>query len=203
MARAGRNVALVDLDLRRPSIRRFFDLPSGQPGVTSAVLGNTRLNGALVEVLASPHKSHVDPKLNPLLAETDGNGSRYGVLRVLPSGQLPPDPSAFITSTALSRMLAELEESFDLVLIDTPPLLSVGDTTALATKVDAMIVVARLSVVKRPILAELRRALQTCPTVALGCVVTGAELEQDYGYGGYYYNRPYESAQHAEDRTLA
>ena len=100
-------------------------------------------------------------------------------------------------------MLAELEERFDLVLIDTPPLLSVGDTMALAPKVDAMIVAARLSVVKRPIIAELRRTLQTCPTVALGCVVTGAELEQDYGYGGYDHYRPYEYTQQAEDRTLA
>jgi len=121
---------------------------------------------------------------------------------VLPSGQLPPDPSAFITSSALSRMLAEIEERFDLVLIDTPPLLSVGDTMALGSKVDALIVVARLKVVKRPTIAELRRALQTCPTVALGCVVTGAELEQDYGYGGYY-NRPYEYTQRTEDRSFA
>jgi succinoglycan biosynthesis transport protein ExoP len=201
MARAGRNVALVDLDLRRPSLRRFFDLSSGQPGVTSVVLGNTSLSSALVEVLADPHKTHIDPKINPLAAEDNGNASRNGVLRVLPSGQLPPDPSAFITSSALSRMLAELEERFDLVLIDTPPLLSVGDTLALGSKVDAMIVVARLNVVRRPTIAELLRALQTCPTVALGCVVTGSELEQDYGYGGYY-QRPYEYTQRTEDKAF-
>lgn len=202
MARAGRNVALVDLDLRRPSLRRFFDLSSGEPGVTSVVLGNSSLNNALVEVLADPHKAHLDPKLNPLRGEGNGDASRNGVLRVLPSGQLLPDPSAFITSVALSRMLAELEERFDLVLIDTPPLLSVGDTLALGSKVDAMIIVARLSVVKRPTIAELRRALQTCPTVALGCIVTGAELEQDYGYGGYQYGA-YEYSQRAEDKAFA
>ncbi|CAN5669830.1 hypothetical protein BH18ACT13_BH18ACT13_01840 [soil metagenome] len=201
MARAGRNVALVDLDLRRPSLRRFFDLSTGQPGVTSVVLGKTSLSHALVEILADPHKSHLDPKLNPLRAE--GNeASREGVLRVLPAGQLLPDPSAFITSSALSRMLGELAERFDLVLIDTPPLLSVGDTLALGPKVDALIVVARLNIVKRPMITELRRALQTCPTVQLGCVVTGAELEQEYGYGGYQY-RGYEYTQKTEERTFA
>jgi Mrp family chromosome partitioning ATPase len=201
MARAGRNVALVDLDLRRPSLRRFFDLSTGEAGVTSVVLGNTSLGHALVEVMSDPHKVHLNPSVNSSSNGDDG-ASRNGVLRVLPAGQLPPDPSTFITSSALSRILDELTERFDLVLIDTPPLLSVGDTLALAPKVDAMIVVARLRAVKRPTLAELRRALQTCPTVTLGCVVTGAEFEQDYGYGGYQY-RTYEYTQRTEDQTFA
>ena len=90
-------------------------------------------------------------------------------------------------------MLDELSEAYDLVLIDTPPLLPVGDATALSSKVDAMVVVTSLTLLKRPMVDELARALSTCPTVKLGFVVTGAEADQviDHrGYtSGYYYDR--------------
>jgi len=200
-ARSGRNVALVDLDLRRPALRRFFDLSTGEPGVTSVVLGNTSLRRAMVEVMSEYPNSLLHPAADKFRSNGD-SAPQEGSLRVLPSGQLPPDPGEFMTTTGLSRVLDELAEDFDVVLIDTPPLLTVGDTLALSPKLDALIVAVRLKVVKRPTLAELRRALQTCPTVKLGCVVTGAELEQGYGYGGYaYYGREY--TQRAEDHTFA
>jgi Mrp family chromosome partitioning ATPase len=74
---------------------------------------------------------------------------------------------------------------FDVVLIDTPPLLSVGDAMALSARADAMITVARLNMLRRPNLNELARALETCPTIKLGVVVTGAEPEAGSGYGVY------------------
>ena len=82
---------------------------------------------------------------------------------------------------------------FDFVLIDTPPLLSVGDAMALSARADAMITVARLNMLRRPNLNELARALETCPTIKLGVVVTGAEAEPGYGYGGYQYHRSAEN----------
>jgi Mrp family chromosome partitioning ATPase len=200
-ARSGRNVALVDLDLRRPALRRFFDLSTGEPGVTSVVLGNTSLRRAMVEVMSEFPNSLLHPAVDKFGNNGD-SAPQEGSLRVLPSGQLPPDPGEFMTTSALSRVLDTLAEEFDVVLIDTPPLLTVGDTLALSPKLDALIVAVRLKVVKRPTLAELRRALQTCPTVKLGCVVTGAELEQGYGYGGDgYYGHEY--TQRAEDHTFA
>ena len=80
------------------------------------------------------------------------------------------------------------QEAFDLVLIDTPPLLSVGDAAALSPRVDAMIVMTRLKIVRRATLQELARArCATCATVKLGYVATAAELEEGYGDGGYGY----------------
>jgi Mrp family chromosome partitioning ATPase len=132
--------------------------------------------------------------------------SPEGVLKVLVAGDPPPDPGEFISTASLGRVLDELVEAFDLVLIDSPPLLSVGDAAALSMKVDAMVVIARLKVVKRSTLQELSRALQTCGTSQLGYVATGAELEEGYGDGGYYYygqgKREYAASREVEETTV-
>jgi capsular exopolysaccharide synthesis family protein len=199
LARSGSRVALVDLDLRRPSVGRFFGIGASQPGVTSVALGRSTLHQALVEVYRNVVREG---------SSSNGNGRyehRDGVLKVLVAGELPPDPGEFINTTALARVLDELQEAFDLVLIDTPPLLSVGDAAALSTRVDAMVVITRLKAVTRPTLQELSRALRTCPTVKLGYVATAAELEEGYGEGGYgyygYSSTPY-APTHAQEASI-
>ena len=72
----------------------------------------------------------------------------------------------------MSELLGELASGSDLVLIDSPPLLSVGDTAALFPKVDAVILVANTRSLRRQMLAETRRILQASQTVPLGVVVT-------------------------------
>ena len=102
---------------------------------------------------------------------------------------IPPNGGDFIGSQALAEILAQLRERYDLVLIDAPPLLRVGDGIALSARVDALIVVTRLNILRRPMLNELRRVLHTLPAQQLGYVVTGAHLDDGYtyGYGGYYH----------------
>jgi Mrp family chromosome partitioning ATPase len=113
--------------------------------------------------------------------------SANGTLRVLPAGTKPPDPGEFISTNALFNVLERLRDCADLVLIDTPPLLHVGDSMTLSARIDAMIVVTRLNVIRRPILRELRRLLVASPTTKLGFVLTGAERQEGgYGYRGYY-----------------
>jgi Mrp family chromosome partitioning ATPase len=120
------------------------------------------------------------------VASRDGTAPATGTLRVLPSGVKPPDPGEFIGTNALSEVLVALQNGTDLVLIDAPPLLHVGDAMTLSGKIDAMIVVTRLNVVRRPMLRELRRLLAASPATKLGFVLTGAEREEGgYGYGGY------------------
>ena len=114
-----------------------------------------------------------------------------GGLRVLVSGPLPPNAGEFVGSEALSHILGELRERFDTILIDAPPLLQVGDPLALSAHVDALFVVTRMNVVRRPMLGEMRRLLDTAPSRKLGFVLTGAETEDGYGYGGGYYSGSY------------
>jgi non-specific protein-tyrosine kinase len=102
------------------------------------------------------------------------------VLEVLTLGQAPPDPAEFVGSQGVSDVLARLRERADIVLIDAPSLLGVGDTMTLSDEVDALLIVTRLNILRRRTLDELSRVLASSPAPALGFVLTGAELEDGY-----------------------
>ena len=176
LAKAGKNVALVDLDLRRPFIHRFFAL-NASPGLTDVALGHATLDKALTEVALTDSYSKTNGKYRPA-----------STVHVLTSGPIPPDPGEFVASSALPLILKELVAQFDLVLVDSPPVLHVGDALTLSAIVDGIIVVTRLDLVRKQMLSELHRVLDRCPAAKLGCIVAGAESDEDlgqYGYGGY------------------
>ena len=186
-ARSGKRVVLVDLDLRRPRLDKFFKL-SGQPGLTNVILGHATLEQATAHIAigGDVHASATGG------GNGNGNGHGHapieGILDVIPSGPIPPDPGEFVATAALGRVLEALIDRYDLVLIDAPPILRVGDALTLASKVDALMVVTRLPGMRRPIINELRRVLDTCPAHILGFVLTGSQAGEG-GYGsGYYYD---------------
>jgi Mrp family chromosome partitioning ATPase/capsular polysaccharide biosynthesis protein len=185
--RAGRRVVLVDLDLRKPAIGRLFGAPSDVPGLTNVLLGSVDLQRALRPVLGGDldFGGASDGPNGSSGAVGNGRESASGSLTILPSGLVPPDPGEFIATASIPNLVRELTERFDLVLIDSPSLLSAGDARVISASTDAMVVIARLRTVRRATVEELRRGLGTCPTLKLGYVVTGAELEDEYGYGGY------------------
>ena len=165
LARAGRHAILVDLDLRRPAIDRYFDL-KGRPGLTDVALGDVTLDEALATIS---------------LPEFQGTGT----LQVLPSGPTPPDPGEFAGKQALHEILEELTQRADVVVIDTPPMLHAAEAMALSTRVDAVLVVVRLNLARRHPLSELKRLLTTTPVAKLGFVLTAADTEPDYNAKNY------------------
>jgi capsular exopolysaccharide synthesis family protein len=169
MARAGRHVILVDLDLRRPAIERFFGLES-RLGLTDVALGDITLQQALRPAA---------------LGEFEDSVTAPGSLYVLPAGSLPPDAGEWVGNQVVSDILEQLAANADIVLIDTPPILHVGDAMALSAHVDAMLLVVRLSLARRAQLSELRRLLATVPCHKLGFVVTSAEREKGADPGTY------------------
>jgi Mrp family chromosome partitioning ATPase len=191
LARAGKRVVLVDLDLRRPFIDRFFGIRG--PGLTQVALGHASLDEALVRIAIA------EPGAETLNGNGNGNGNGKGsllrgVLEVLPSGPIPPDPGEFVGTQALGEILEELRDRADVVLVDAPPALHVGDALRLSTRVDGILLVTRMKIVRRHMLSELARQVATVPTPVLGFVVTGANEEEGYGTDGaygYYYSRPY------------
>jgi succinoglycan biosynthesis transport protein ExoP len=192
LARGGQKVILVDLDLRRPYLDKFFDLRD-RPGITQVVLGRADLNDALVRVPIMPIEPSARLRSRYDLSESARSGSNgaAGRLAVLGSGPIPPDPGEFVASHALTQVLEELGEVADIVLVDAPPVLHVGDALVLSAKVDAMLVVSRIETVRRPMLAEVKRILDTTTALKLGFVVTGPEAEEGYGYGyGYGHYAP-------------
>jgi Mrp family chromosome partitioning ATPase len=186
LARSGKRVTLVELDLRRPLLHRFFDVEYGRPGITQVALREATLDEAIVPIPISGANTGEDRHLNGN-GNGNGNGHGFAVLRILTAGAIPPDPGEFISSKRLSEILAEVRRESDLVLIDAPPLLQVGDGLALSAQVDAALVVTRIDVLRRGMLAELARLLQAMPARKLGFVVTGLRhRDLAYGYGGYY-----------------
>ena len=108
-----------------------------------------------------------------------------GSLRLLPFGT----PAAHTLDATLlggiKRVLNELRTDADLVLIDSPPLLRVGDALALTSHVDGLLVLGSLRTLTTPMLKELRRVLGESPATKLGFVLTGAEFEGGYEYLAY------------------
>jgi capsular exopolysaccharide synthesis family protein len=176
-AQTGKRVALVDMDFRRPYLLNFFGVMPLR-GITDVVLGEIDLMQALAPIEASM------------------NGSRsYGhsalptrhPIQLLPPGRLPPDPANFIDSAAVSEIVTELAGRTDIVIIDGPPLLPVSDARALSTKVDGLLLVVRQQSMRRTVLAELRRILETLPADKIGYVLTDIDESGDYGsYGDYH-----------------
>jgi Mrp family chromosome partitioning ATPase len=174
-------VILVDLDFRHPNLGTFFPNGGGQ-GAADVANGRLSLGEALVPVFlgeAGHHEAHA----------TGTNGSsRVPSLRFLPAGTPPPNPGEFIGAASVSQVLADLSDRADVVLIDSAPMLGIGDALTLASKVDALVLVSRLNLVRRPMLRELEKALARCQARPLGVVVTGAAAAGAYGYAYGYEN---------------
>ncbi len=174
LARAGRRVLLLELDLRRPSIEKLFSLEPG-PGFTDVALGDVDLEEALVEV---PVSTAV-----PVLHYGDVEANTEGALAVLPSGTIPPDPGDFLTSRVVSDILDRLAHACDIVIVDSPPLHEFSDAMSVASKVDGVILVVRWGHARRELLLETRRLLEAPPAKKLGFVLIGAPGSHVTDYG--------------------
>ena len=202
-ARSGRRVALVDLDLRRPYLDRFFRLTAAQ-GLTDVALGKVELDRALQRIDLRLGAPDPEAALPIRLLGSHTPFAEAGVLDVLVSGPLPPDPGEFAASHRLAEILAQLREAYDMVIIDTPPVLWVGDAVTLSSQADGLIVIARLKSLHRGAIREMRRILDVVPARKLGCVVTGPVSGEGGAYGagngyGYGYGYGYGSSRRVRD----
>jgi succinoglycan biosynthesis transport protein ExoP len=172
-AQSGENVALIDLDLRRPRAHRLFRIDQ-RPGATDVALGSS-------ELAAAARAVYVDE-----LADASHAHNESGHLDVIPAGLLPPRPGDFVGREVLGSLLADLRTRYDRVIIDTTPAVSIGDAMALSRHADGILVVAHLEVLSHNLVAEMSRLLQAAPTPALGFVATRVEVDDlGYAYGGY------------------
>ena len=116
MAAAGQRVCLVDCDLRRPQVADFFGLPN-TVGFTSVVIGESTIADALRRVPDEPR------------------------LYILPAGPVPPYPAELLTSAEAGATLEELRAKFDVVVVDSPPLLAVTDAAVITQDADVVLLV--------------------------------------------------------------
>ncbi len=147
-AEAGKKTLLVDGDLRRPRIADYLDMKRA-PG--------------LAEVLAA--HAAFDDAVQP---------SRTKGMSVLASGFVPPNPAELLGSRAMTGLLDELRRRFDIVIVDSPPLLPVTDAAVAASQSDGAIVVVRYGKTRLAHVASAIGALESANARVLGCVVTMA-----------------------------
>ena len=186
LARAGKNVIVIDADLRDPRVHAVFDLRNGK-GLTSVALGRAKVEDAL-QVFVQRQTTAPLPRalVTTLDARTGGGASAEGwagSLRILTSGPLPPDPGEVAASRRLAATVREVESlGADYVLVDAPPILSVSDAGALSASVDGLLMIVNLEKARRPTLADAREQLDALPCRKVGVVVVGERIEHEQYY---------------------
>jgi polysaccharide biosynthesis transport protein len=189
---AGQRVAVVEADLRRPVLARLFEVEA-RPGLTDVVAGEHDLHSALQPISASVLHSgqattEVETEVAPIATSLNGGGD--GSLVVLTSGPQPPNPPQLLAADRVRNLFGELAADYDLVLIDSPPLLSVSDAIPLVSSADGIVLVSRLGVSTQDSARRCIDVLSRVPGAnVLGVVandVPKSELTGGYGYYGYY-----------------
>ena len=157
--------------------------------MTDVMRGHWPLDGAIAEIpvtrLDGTHELNANwPGSNGSNGSRRSKGKPYaGSLRVLPAGPVSPALRESLISHAGEQLLEALRERTELLLVDVPPILSVGDADAFAGHVDALLVVVKSSVGETSLLKELRRRLEISGANPVGFVLV--EEESDGGDEGY------------------
>jgi succinoglycan biosynthesis transport protein ExoP len=184
-AEYGLRVAVVEGDVRRPSLSATFGVES-KPGLTNVLAGETTIEQALGSVdLGDPESNGARPVAGSELERT----AALGDITVLPSGPEPPNPPGVLGSDRMRDLLQELRGRFDIILIDTPPLLTVSDAVPLISAADGTLLVSRLNQTERGAAKRITQLLNRIPeATVLGIVandVEQGELGGSYRYYGY------------------
>ncbi len=159
LAAAGGRVLVIEADLRRPSTADLFGLDRAA-GLTDVLIGR-----------ASPEQ----------VMQPWGHDG----LTVLPSGQLPPNPTELLGGDAMVRLLDKLRHEFDAVVLDTPPALLVSDAAVVGAHADGVLVVARSGRTNRKDLRRTHDSLAAVNARVLGTVLTFVPARRRETYGSY------------------
>ncbi len=166
-AQQGQRTLLIDADLRRAVVNETFEIPRS-PGLSDLLVGHARL-GDVVRAVDVPN------------------------LFVLASGQFPPNPSELLGSPAMRDILEQAKASYDMIVIDSPPVLAVTDSSVISSVVDGTIVVVRVGKTARDAVRRAVAQLRVVNGRVLGAVLNDVDFRSGVYYGGYgyYYHRFY------------
>lgn len=162
MAQAGKTVLVLDVDMRNPIQHKLFGLDNGQ-GLSIALLQ--------------------DQDYQQYIRETAVPG-----VMVLTGGPIPPNPAELVGSKRMKRLLEEASEQYDIVLIDTPPIVAVTDAAILAQEVDGVILVLASGEVNKDFAQRAKELLDKVGAKILGAVLNKVDLKTSEYYYYYYYH---------------
>lgn len=201
----GRRVCVVEADLRQPSLCELFGLTRAEQGLTSVLTGEAWLAETRIDIDVDDLAGlRVLERIRSAQATTESHGSSQpasngsegeaGRLSLIPGGEMPPNPAAVLS--AAGPLFSELAAEYDILLIDTPPMLAVSDAAPVVGLADGVLVVGRLGRTRSDAAKRLMTELERVPGAnVLGVVVNDLPTERGPGYGyGYGYGRAYAEA---------
>ncbi|MFO7664756.1 MAG: polysaccharide biosynthesis tyrosine autokinase [Chloroflexota bacterium] len=156
IAQSGREVVVVDCDLRLPTVHKLFDLPNKR-GLTNILAGEV-VAGDAIQYTTFPR------------------------VQVITSGPLPPNPTELLGSQRMLDLIDHLKGKFDFVVLDTPALLSVADAAVLAPAVDNVILVVAQAQTRRNDVQTVMQQLSNVRVKSMEVVVNRAEPNGSYAY---------------------
>ncbi len=162
ISQMGSKTLLIDADLRRPMLHKLFGKEK-QSGLTNILVGKDTIESAVKEIGNLPN------------------------LHLLTCGILPPNPAELLGSVQMKEFLKDVKEKYDMILIDTPPIIAVTDSSVLSTMVDGVILVVRSAQSKREAVVHAVEQLKRVEAPVLGVLLNGIQAKNVYG-SYYYYN---------------
>lgn len=162
-ALANKKTLLIDADLRRPRLHRIFERDK-TPGLVNYLVGEVPFEKIITE-------SGIDN------------------LHFISSGTIPPNPAEMLDSKAIDEFIAKVRSVYDIIIFDTPPIISVADAEILAKKVDGTILVGSANKTLKDMLSRSIQFIKNDYSVLLGVVLNNFDTKSAYGsYYKYYYS---------------
>jgi capsular exopolysaccharide synthesis family protein len=183
MAQGGMKVLLVGSDLRKPTVDRVFGVGL-TPGLVDVLMGNLPWRDTVKTVM-----DMVMGKMSQTqVMATPGLDN----LHIITSGPKPPNPAELIESNAMNDFLEEAKEEYDMIIFDSPPVLSTADAAILSAMVDGVLLVYRVGSVSRGLLKRATAQLEQVKCNIIGVILNGMRPEvssdfQDLKSYNYYY----------------
>ncbi len=158
-AQGGYTTLMIDADLRRPRLHTFFDI-NNSVGLTNYLTTDLMLEDVILQT----------PVDN---------------LYFLPSGILPADAAGILNSRRMSELIEDVKQRFDLILVDSPPILGVSDASVLASEVDLTMIVVQHRKLPRNMLLRVKQAVENVGGQVIGVVLNNVDVRSDSQYQYY------------------
>ncbi len=163
-AQEGKRTLLIDADLRKPSLHKVFS-NSNRKGLSNLLARQTDREDVVIQT----HIEH---------------------LTLIPAGPVPPNPAELLGSKGMDELLSAVRDQYDVILIDTPPVLVVTDAQVVATKSDGILLVIRAGMIKKNMALRAKSRLEHVQAKVLGVVLNGKKKSKsDLSYYEYAASR--------------
>jgi capsular exopolysaccharide synthesis family protein len=162
-AQLRKKTLLIDADLRKPVQHNVFEHPRG-PGLSEYLIGEVE-------------------DVNSIIRET-----KVENLYIITAGGLPPNPSELLGSDRMSQLVDRLEQEWDMILLDSPPIVAVTDATMISAEIDAIALIVKAGQTERSAVDRALDIMHNVKAPLIGAILNGASQENLGGKYSYYYS---------------